>query len=95
MVHYSSMLKLLVIGEQLVKSSGSDSLNTIYRTSASELPISKLSSKEHRRPSPLWKDSWSWPTSTSTHPISMSLPSPSPEEGEIIDSITTPNSGEA
>jgi hypothetical protein len=64
MVRCLSMSKSPMIGEWSERSSNSDNLSIICRTSASESPIMRLSSEEYHRPRPHQRDGWSLPTST-------------------------------
>jgi hypothetical protein len=52
-----------MIGEWSEKSSDSDSSSIICRTSASESPITRLSSEEYHKPNPHQKGDWSSPIS--------------------------------
>jgi hypothetical protein len=64
MVRYSSISKSLTTGEWLERSSDSDNLSIIYRTSTSESPITRLSSEEYCRPRLHQKGAWSSPILT-------------------------------
>jgi hypothetical protein len=64
MVRYLSTLKSPTIREWSERSSNSDNLSIICRTSTSELPIMRLSSEECHRPRPPPRDGWSSPTLT-------------------------------
>jgi hypothetical protein len=92
MVRYSSTSRSPTIGEWLGRSSDSDSLSIIYQTSASELPIMRLSSEECRRPKPHQRGIWNSPISTTTPQTSVSSV-PSPEEQAELTSEPT-DSGE-
>jgi hypothetical protein len=73
--------RLLMTGEWLERSSNSDSSSIIYRTSTSELPITKLNSRGCHKPRPQRKDIWSLPISIITQQTSVSSVPPTPEEG--------------
>jgi hypothetical protein len=89
MAHCSNTSKLLTIGEWSEKSSDSDSLNTIYRTSASESPITRLSSKGYHRLKPQQRGAWNLPTSTISRQTSVSSAALSLEEEQGLTNAIT------
>jgi hypothetical protein len=94
MAHCSSTSKSLTTGEWSEKSSDSDSSSIIYRTSASESPITRPNSREYHRLRPQRRDTWSSPTSTIMRQISVSSVAPSLEGEQGPTSVIT-NSGAA
>jgi hypothetical protein len=89
MGRYSNMSKSPMTGEWLERSFDSTSLNIIYVTSASKLPILRPKPKEYHRLSQRRRGGWSSPISTTSCRISVSSQGLSLKEGEITSDTTS------